>query len=829
MKHIVFIPGVMGSELIEGNMFGGTKRWFTLRESSAKRLKIIDGKKDKIRPGSPIEYGVRIFGSTVKKSIVYADIIRELSNLNKDGCQFHPYGYDWRKDLWQTCEDLHRLLKQFGKEEVYIVAHSMGGLLAHTYVQWAHEKKILPNIKKVITIGTPWQGSPDAVKALNYGVDDKGRFFPSAKTTREIARTFPSSYQLLPSARYCLANNFLTNQGRALRWLECMDYVEGLNGCSIKSVYSLNKKIHQSLSCQWPQSIEHYNVIGVNQGTLGVLRLGENGRDRIGETVDGDGTVPLNSAIPPFNCKEIVYAHASHGGLVLHDSVLKWITNLLEKGKVESVAGVETSYIPRTDWIMDKIDCPVEVKFEGEEESVNKPFEDITRHTIGEATYLIYNKLKPINIEVEAYDEGRTEIETISFVKGRLRTLTKFPSLDADPSRKTIIKTKFEDDKPITKVYTAGEVEEEQVIEVTGITVDVPEDQYSEPPRTRVYLKPKGKGESGHFDDLGIKVTFKVNKSKFEHLETRYRVNNGNWRRYENEIHLTLDNGLVNGKNLIEYYSLDVLDNEEEIRKRVFYIESKPKIFYKVQLNPDFGGTLSLEEYYEGVRKYKYSYRYDGATEHKYQKPIKFKPFEKVELLVQAEDMFGRKTSWIRFNQGFSELVETIWSEDGFNGTINDVVSLLSEASEQSLVSVYINKVEKNLYDVIPKSAKILTIRFEDIEYIIDLMPKLEVYLDFHSQIINRQQENVKISFLIYDAEGDTVKGIEPSVKYTLMPTLNKDLDVFYSAISSNGKGVYSFNVPVGHLSKEVKKIRFEFRDAIARMKPLETHIFKVE
>ena len=61
-------------------------------------------------------------------------------------------------------------------EEIYIVAHSMGGLLIHTYCQWVKMQKNYAKYKKVITLGTPWQGSPDSFKALKYGVKDKGYF-----------------------------------------------------------------------------------------------------------------------------------------------------------------------------------------------------------------------------------------------------------------------------------------------------------------------------------------------------------------------------------------------------------------------------------------------------------------------------------------------------------------------------------------------------------------------------------------------------------------------------------------------------------------------------
>ena len=87
----------------------------------------------------------------------------------------------------------------------------------------------------------------------------------------------------------------------------------------------------------------------------------------------------------------------------------------------------------------------------------------------------------------------------------------------------------------------------------------------------------------------------------------------------------------------------------------------------------------------------------------------------------------------------------------------------------------------------------------------------------------------MKISFSIYDAEDNPIKELEPAVKYTLIPTVDSNQDIVAPAVTSNGKGIYTFNVPVGHLSKSVQKIKLEFRDIPTRIKPLETHTFKVE
>ncbi|MCT1378748.1 alpha/beta fold hydrolase [Bacillus sp. p3-SID196] len=833
MKHIVFIPGIMGSELYEGEKKWGSKRWFTVRNKNAKRLIMNPNEDDDINPGLPLAHGYKMFGNVVAKNIVYAKIMNTLSSLNSKGFQFHPYGYDWRKNLWETCGDLDILLRKIGDEEIYIVAHSMGGLLIHTYCQWVkNAKKTMPNIKKVITLGTPWQGSPDSFKALKYGVKDKGYFFPDFDVTKKISRTFPSSYQLLPSVDYCLENKYLKQDGRTLRWSECIDVVQNLEGCNVQSIKMLNQTLHESLSKPWPSSIEHYNVIGVNQGSVGVLMLGANGLDGMQQPVDGDGVVPLNAALPYKTVNStILYTQASHEGIVKHKPVLKWVKSLLENETADICDGIYEEYDPRTDWVMERIDCPVDVFIEGEEEEINKPSADITRHDIGEATYLIYNKPKATKIEVEAYADGRTTIETIKVVDGKVKSKTKFPSVDADPARKAIIDVEFQGEDPITKVYISNEDNPEEAIEVPGVNVVMPKTPQLNPPMTRVKINALGKKEGTHYDEHGISMAFTVKEAEESPLlETLYRINEGEWKRYTKLTNLTLRNGLIPGKNKIEYHSKDVYDNEEKVKRRVIYIEPNvPKTTYRIYLRPDTECILVLGKYYEGVGEYKFEYKIgEKGKVQEYKQPISFKPYEDKQIYVRTADIFQRKNEWEKVNISFKDLAETIWDVNGFEGTVLDIVSHLPQ-NEEEFIGCFIGKNEKDIYEKIPKTTRNLYLKFKDIEYVIELMPKLELYLHYHSQIIKREEKNVKISFSIYDAEDNPIKELEPAVKYTLIPTVDSNQDIVAPAVTSNGKGIYTFNVPVGHLSKSVQKIKLEFRDIPTRIKPLETHTFKVE
>ena len=114
-------------------------------------------------------------------------IDRHLSNWRR-----HPKLAEWRAARRSTAEP-----------RVVIVAHSMGGL-----VTWAMglQKGALDDVKKVITIGTPFHGAVDAVTMLNSG---RSKVRLPAGAAAELARTLPGLHDLLPMYR-CLLTDELT-------------------------------------------------------------------------------------------------------------------------------------------------------------------------------------------------------------------------------------------------------------------------------------------------------------------------------------------------------------------------------------------------------------------------------------------------------------------------------------------------------------------------------------------------------------------------------------------------------------------------------------------
>ncbi len=251
---VIFIPGILGTELSAAN---GTTIWGPFERTAADpsnpqgatRMAIPMGQgvplsdlNDSVRAGSVVErLEVAPFGLPLDLQI-YFPILRTLGiggyrdqtlgwmgEVDYGSRHFtcFQFGYDWRWEISQNAERLHRFIRQrrqfvrremkerFGKDpgeiEFDIVAHSMGGLLARYYLRYGGSP--LPpdgsapeltwegadELGRVILINPPNAGSLKALEALVEG-KQIGPFFPYYPPA--LVATMPSIYELLPRQRH---------------------------------------------------------------------------------------------------------------------------------------------------------------------------------------------------------------------------------------------------------------------------------------------------------------------------------------------------------------------------------------------------------------------------------------------------------------------------------------------------------------------------------------------------------------------------------------------------------------------------------------------------
>jgi pimeloyl-ACP methyl ester carboxylesterase len=109
--------------------------------------------------------------------------------------------YDWRVSLELLATAFAARLRADPAPGMFVVAHSMGGLIARRALQ----DPALARVQRLVTLGTPHRGSFGAVQAIrgNYPVVRRlaalDRLHDAEQLASRVFSTFPSIHQLLPA------------------------------------------------------------------------------------------------------------------------------------------------------------------------------------------------------------------------------------------------------------------------------------------------------------------------------------------------------------------------------------------------------------------------------------------------------------------------------------------------------------------------------------------------------------------------------------------------------------------------------------------------------
>jgi len=208
-SSVLFLPGIMGSRLYDDV----EKRWEPSGEADVQSLYLdTDGKSE----NTVIAIGVieTFDGPGPLNSDIYKSFLVDLATASAEGkiAEYRAYAYDWRLSipdilvsgtLEQTLRDLTASSKT-GK--VAIVAHSNGGLVAKALLNALAEEA--PDlVDRLVLVGVPQLGTPQAVGALLHGFDSSIPFnwlplILSPYRARDFARNAPLMYHLLPHFDY---------------------------------------------------------------------------------------------------------------------------------------------------------------------------------------------------------------------------------------------------------------------------------------------------------------------------------------------------------------------------------------------------------------------------------------------------------------------------------------------------------------------------------------------------------------------------------------------------------------------------------------------------
>jgi len=123
-------------------------------------------------------------------------------NFNEEENLF-CFSYDWRKDNAYNAELLSEFIDSViswtGSDQVNLVGHSMGGIVAKTFVKLFDNSRV----RKLVFIGTPHLGAPEVLIVMLSGKLYEWLNNPFTNAfIRELGRNLPSCYQLIPTRSY---------------------------------------------------------------------------------------------------------------------------------------------------------------------------------------------------------------------------------------------------------------------------------------------------------------------------------------------------------------------------------------------------------------------------------------------------------------------------------------------------------------------------------------------------------------------------------------------------------------------------------------------------
>ncbi|MGD9262040.1 MAG: alpha/beta fold hydrolase, partial [Desulfobacterales bacterium] len=320
--RVLVLPGIMGSKLGKQGVIFDDTIWLDPVEVIAggiESLSLING-----------DQGITALGVLLT---VYLKIKLRLKLAGFD-TDFHPF--DWRQNI---AEEGARLADRIRREtssqhsEIYLVAHSMGGLIARSAVKFLEGTGEDDKVRRLIMLGTPNYGSFSPVQAFSgyHSMVKKVAALDlrhsEEELVNEVFNTFVGLYQMLPAPQKFTGLDIY----KPANWPS--------TGIAPRpEILSSAADIHKHLA---PGRDRFTLIAGINQDTIVDVHR-ELEQFVFIASKEGDGTVPLSFA--ELEDATTYYVEEQHGSLPNNADVIRAVIDLLETGRTENLP---TSWTPQ--------------------------------------------------------------------------------------------------------------------------------------------------------------------------------------------------------------------------------------------------------------------------------------------------------------------------------------------------------------------------------------------------------------------------------------------------------------------------------------------------
>jgi pimeloyl-ACP methyl ester carboxylesterase len=290
---IIFLPGIMGTELYKGSKLVWPGSVLSLKFPYSMMEDLLD-------PDLQVGDIIRRFSVSEQYDALIAKL--HLAGYAEKEQTLLICPYDWRKRNEDAAEKLALLISEAAEErngevEITLIAHSMGGLISRYYLEsgFFNQRPGFSAVKNLFTLGTPHRGSPLALTAA-AGLEK--RLFLNAKQVQQLVQRpeFPSLYQLLPPPGDDFAWD---DRGLKDLYKPFAVYENGDQLALTPENLRAARDFHSHLSGKPPAGVRYFCFAGTRMPTPTHVRIAHDpGGDnklmitRVEVEDAGDGTVP---------------------------------------------------------------------------------------------------------------------------------------------------------------------------------------------------------------------------------------------------------------------------------------------------------------------------------------------------------------------------------------------------------------------------------------------------------------------------------------------------------------------------------------------------------
>lgn len=327
--RVLIVPGIMGSKLgVPGRLFDDTL-WIDpvdLITGRLSELALANG------PGV-----IRPLG------VILLTYLQLKLRLRLAGFDADYFPYDWRRDIAILGREMAERIRFETKDrrgELYLVAHSMGGLVCRAAMRELQDEGGAEKVRRLVMLGTPNFGSFSPVQVLSGGHSLMRKL--AAVDTRHsyedlvvsVLSTFTGLCQMLPAPERFAGIDFFNPAS----------WPEGPMGPRPEILLAA-AGIQGLLA---PAQEGFVLIAGVDQETVVSARR-EGDAFLYGISREGDGTVPL--ALARLAETVTYFVEEAHGSLPNNRKVQQAVIDLLETGR----ARLPTEWTPTTRGVLREV------------------------------------------------------------------------------------------------------------------------------------------------------------------------------------------------------------------------------------------------------------------------------------------------------------------------------------------------------------------------------------------------------------------------------------------------------------------------------------------